>query len=156
MELINIAQKLMHTPDHTKLYSPLFGELVLERLYFDRMPISEDIRTLYKEGACTIPYHFDKYGRWRKGNFTSKECMLFPPKEAYLSSKNPWGDYTYSWQRVLGENGIMATELIKKLQAAVADNGDKLVINSPFVPVAAGMPVGFVVYTIGTDFFQLE
>lgn len=51
---------------------------------------------------------------------------------------------------------IMATELARKLNAAVEDCGDHPVINSLTMPVPGGDGFSYVVYHRGDDHFELE
>lgn len=51
---------------------------------------------------------------------------------------------------------IMATELVRKLNAAVEANGDHPVINSLTMPVPGGDGFSYVVYHRGDDHFELE
>lgn len=51
---------------------------------------------------------------------------------------------------------IMASELVRKLNAAIEANGDMPVINSRTMPVPAGDPFSYVVYHKGDDHFELE
>lgn len=51
---------------------------------------------------------------------------------------------------------IMASELARKLNAAVEANGDHPVINSLTLPVSSGKPFSAVIYHKGDDHFELE
>ena len=53
-------------------------------------------------------------------------------------------------------DSIMATELARKLNAAVEANGDHSVINSLTMPVPGGDGFSYVVYHLGDDHFELE
>lgn len=53
-------------------------------------------------------------------------------------------------------DSIMATELARKLNAAVEDCGDQPVINSLTMPVLGGDGFSYVVYHRGDDHFELE
>lgn len=53
-------------------------------------------------------------------------------------------------------DSIMATELARKLNAAVEANGDHPVINSLTMPVPGGDGFSYVVYHRGDDHFELE
>lgn len=53
-------------------------------------------------------------------------------------------------------DSIMATELARKLNAAVEDCGDHPVINSLTMPVLGGDGFSYVVYHRGDDHFELE
>lgn len=53
-------------------------------------------------------------------------------------------------------DNIMATELARKLNAAVEANGDHPVINSLTMPVPAGDGFSYVVFHKGDDHFELE
>lgn len=56
----------------------------------------------------------------------------------------------------LETDNIMASELARKLNAAVEANGDHPVINSLTMPVPGGDGFSYVVYHKGDDHFELE
>lgn len=55
-----------------------------------------------------------------------------------------------------GHQNTMASELVRKLNAAIDAKGDKPVINSPVIPAAPGEFFNFVVYHEGDGYFMLE
>lgn len=56
----------------------------------------------------------------------------------------------------LETDNIMASELVRKLNAAIEAHGDKPVFNSLTMPVPGGDPFSYVVYHKGDDHFELE
>lgn len=82
--MINVADKLKSCPRGYILYSPLFGNVVL-----DSVIISPDkpkrIRVIATAGdgeraIHELVYEFDEFGRYFS-SFENSECMLYPSKE---------------------------------------------------------------------------
>lgn len=85
--MINIAEKLMKTPNGTVLYSPMLGNVYLEYIKLDN-----DVDEICVASCSPDKYLFifDKYGRYKVMNSEDRECLLFPSKEV-----REWDDYTY-------------------------------------------------------------
>lgn len=71
---MNIAEILMNCPKGTKLYSPLFGEVKLDRV---NDVIDYPIRCLASDGANPS---FMSDGRYYR-EYSNTECMLFPSED---------------------------------------------------------------------------
>ncbi len=71
---MNIAEILMNCPKGTKLYSPLFGEVKLDRV---NDVIDYPIHCLASDGATPS---FMSDGRYY-GEYSNTECMLFPSED---------------------------------------------------------------------------
>ncbi len=69
---MNIAEILKNCPKGTKLYSPLFGELEL-----DRVKDCGCIVCISIQGTCGV---FTREGKYFLG-FPDSECLLFPSKD---------------------------------------------------------------------------
>ena len=76
MEKINIADKLRHCNQGTKLYSPLFGEVKLN--YINK--INEILVYAYDGNGNEFNEVFDKFGIYNN-IYTNSECLLFPSKD---------------------------------------------------------------------------
>ena len=73
--MINLAKILKYYPKGTKLYSPIYGEVVLDSVQ------SKSIYTLAKtNNGSTLEVEFTSLGR-RYGEFSNSECVLFPSKD---------------------------------------------------------------------------
>lgn len=71
---MNIAEILMNCPKGTKLYSPLFGEVKLDRV---NDVIDYPIHCLASDGVTPS---FMSDGRYY-GEYLNTECMLFPSED---------------------------------------------------------------------------
>lgn len=96
---INIAGKLKDCPKGTKLYSPIFGEVV-----FDHIHNKEII--VYLKNA--IPRCFSYYGQYLcSTSITDGECMLFPSKDnrdwSTFQAPKPKHEFK-PFERVLGRD----------------------------------------------------
>ena len=73
--MINLVNILKHCPEGTKLYSPIYGEVVLDSVQ------SKFIYTLAKtNNGATLVVAFTRLGRL-SGEFSNSECVLFPSKD---------------------------------------------------------------------------
>lgn len=73
--MINLVNILKHCPEGTKLYSPIYGEVVLDSVQ------SKSIYTLAKtNNGSTLVVEFTPLGRFRY-EFSNSECVLFPSKD---------------------------------------------------------------------------
>lgn len=70
---INIAEILKDYPKGTKLYSPLFGNIILEEINYTGATV---IRIRYSPKNCTTFYSTGLYY-----NYEDAECLLFPSSE---------------------------------------------------------------------------
>lgn len=76
--MINVAEKLKDCPKGTKLYSPMFGEVELDRINIGNYKFPIIVRVLDNG----IPYSsvgFTAEGKWY--NTEQSECLLFPSKD---------------------------------------------------------------------------
>lgn len=76
--MINVAEKLKDCPKGTKLYSPIFGEVELDRINIGNYKFPIIVRVLDNG----IPYSsvgFTAEGKWY--NTEQSECLLFPSKD---------------------------------------------------------------------------
>lgn len=71
---MNIAEILKDVPRETKLYSPIFGEVLLE--FVKDLPYPIAVCPL--DGPSILRY-FMEDGRYK--NYVDGECLLFPSKE---------------------------------------------------------------------------
>ena len=70
--MINLVNILKHCPKGTKLYSPVYGEVVLDSVQ------SKSIYTLAKtNNGATLVVEFTRLGRLHY-EFSNSECVLFP------------------------------------------------------------------------------
>ena len=72
MEKINIAELLKDCPKGMELYSPIFGEVYLDKI---RPHLAIVVTTDKEQGDCKEEFLYD--GRYRMNG----ECMLFPSKD---------------------------------------------------------------------------
>ena len=73
--MTNLVSILKHCPGGTKLYSPIYGEVVLDSVQ------SESIYTLAKtNNGATLVVEFTSLGRLHY-EFSNSECVLFPSKD---------------------------------------------------------------------------
>lgn len=73
--MTNLVSILKHCPEGTKLYSPVYGEVVLDSVQ------SKYIYTLAKtNNGSTLVVEFTRLGRLRY-EFSNSECVLFPSKD---------------------------------------------------------------------------
>lgn len=73
--MINLVNILKHCPEGTKLYSPIYGEVVLDSVQ------SKSIYTLAKtNNGSTLVVEFTPLGRLYY-EFSNSECVLFPSKD---------------------------------------------------------------------------
>ena len=73
--MINLAKILKYYPKGTKLYSPIYGEVVLDSVQ------SKSIYTLAKtNNGATLVVEFTCLGRLHY-EFSNSECVLFPSKD---------------------------------------------------------------------------
>ena len=73
--MINLVNILKHCPKGTKLYSPVYGEVVLDSVQ------SKSIYTLAKtNNGATLVVEFTRLGRLHY-EFSNSECVLFPSKD---------------------------------------------------------------------------
>ena len=73
--MTNLVSILKHCPEGTKLYSPIYGEVVLDSVQ------SKSIYTLAKtNNGATLVVEFTCLGRL-SGEFSNSECVLFPSKD---------------------------------------------------------------------------
>lgn len=75
--MINVAEKLKDFPKGTKLYSPMYGEVEIERIDMGHRRFPIIVRVL-EDGT---PYNvcFTAEGKWC--NTEQSECLLFPSKD---------------------------------------------------------------------------
>lgn len=74
---MNIAEILKDAPKGTKLYSPLYGEVILDYVDFD--VIFKPIKLLTPQGEYL---HLTASGRYTDNQeYVDAECVLFPSKE---------------------------------------------------------------------------
>lgn len=74
---MNIAEILKDAPKGTKLYSPLYGEVILDYVDFD--VIFKPIKLLTPQGEYL---HLTESGRYTDNEeYVDAECVLFPSKE---------------------------------------------------------------------------
>lgn len=71
---MNIVEILKNVPRETILYSPIFGEVILEFVDDTPYPI-----TVYPSKGLHVYKHFMKDGRYK--DYVDGECLLFPSKE---------------------------------------------------------------------------
>lgn len=73
--MTNLVSILKHCPEGTKLYSPIYGEVVLDSVQ------SKSIYTLAKtNNGATLVVEFNYLGRLYY-EFSNSECVLFPSKD---------------------------------------------------------------------------
>lgn len=73
--MTNLVSILKHCPEGTKLYSPVYGEVVLDSVQ------SKSIYTLAKtNNGSTLVVEFTPLGRLHY-EFSNSECILFPSKD---------------------------------------------------------------------------
>lgn len=73
--MTNLVSILKHCPEGTKLYSPVYGEVVLDSVQ------SKSIYTLVKtNNGATLVVEFTRFGRLHY-EFSNSECVLFPSKD---------------------------------------------------------------------------
>lgn len=73
--MTNLVSILKHCPEGTKLYSPIYGEVVLDSVQ------SKSIYTLAKtNNGATLVVEFTRLGRLHY-EFSNSECVLFPSKD---------------------------------------------------------------------------
>ena len=73
--MINLVNILKHCPKGTRLYSPIYGEVVLDSVQ------SKSIYTLAKtNNGATLVVEFNHLGRLYY-EFSNSECVLFPSKD---------------------------------------------------------------------------
>lgn len=73
--MTNLVSILKHCPEGTKLYSPVYGEVVLDSVQ------SKSIYTLAKtNNGATLVVEFTRLGRLHY-EFSNGECVLFPSKD---------------------------------------------------------------------------
>lgn len=73
--MANLVNILKHCPEGTKLYSPVYGEVVLDSVQ------SKSIYTLAKtNNGATLVVEFTPLGRLHY-EFSNSECILFPSKD---------------------------------------------------------------------------
>lgn len=73
--MTNLVSILKHCPEGTKLYSPIYGEVVLDSVQ------SKSIYTLAKtNNGATLVVEFTPLGRLHY-EFSNSECILFPSKD---------------------------------------------------------------------------
>lgn len=94
MEKINIAELLKNCPCGMELYSPIFGEVYLDKI---RPHLAIVVTTDKEQGDFKEEFLYD--GRYRKNG----ECMLFPSK-----GKNTWKGFVPPCKFKDGD--IVATE----------------------------------------------
>ena len=76
--MINIAEKLKDCPKGTKLYSPMCGEVEIERIDMGHHKFPIIVRVL-DNGAPYSTETFTVEGKWC--NTEQSECLLFPSKD---------------------------------------------------------------------------
>lgn len=84
MEKINIANKLRYRKKGTKLYSPLFGDVLFDFIFDD----DDVIRVIsINDNNERNRKTFDAYGSYFN-NYSEAECLLFPSKD-----NRDWNDF---------------------------------------------------------------
>ena len=81
METLNLVEKLKDCPKGTPLYSPLFGEVKLEKVdncNITKYPI--EVLTFGKD-RINDPKGFTTEGKFWDDIFYNDECLLFPSKD---------------------------------------------------------------------------
>lgn len=86
--MINIAEKLKDCPKGTKLYSPICGEVELDRINMGKHKFPIIVRVLDNK-APYINETFTAEGKWC--NTKQSECLLFPSKD-----NRDWNKFDYS------------------------------------------------------------
>lgn len=76
--MINVAEKLKDCPKGTKLYSPMCGEVEIERIDMGCHKFPIIVRVL-DNGAPYSTETFTAEGKWC--NTEQSECILFPSKD---------------------------------------------------------------------------
>lgn len=92
---INIAEILKDAPIGTKLYSPIFGEILLAKVSDDREEIFCDINITFQEWKKVAL--FNKYGQL----LLNPTCVSNPTKEVMLFPSvhhGTWRDFRPSWK----------------------------------------------------------
>lgn len=73
--MTNLVNILKHCPKGTRLYSPIYGEVVLDSVQ------GKSIYTLAKtNNGATLVVEFNRFGRFYD-EFSNSECVLFPSKD---------------------------------------------------------------------------
>lgn len=85
--MINIAEKLKDCPKGTKLYSPMYGEVELDRINMGNHKFPILVRVLDNK-APYINESFTAEGKWC--NTKQSECLLFPSKD-----NRDWNKFDY-------------------------------------------------------------
>lgn len=85
--MINIAEKLKDCPKGTKLYSPMCGEVELDRINMGNHIFPIIVRVLDNK-APYINETFTAEGKWC--NTKQSECLLFPSKD-----NRDWNKFDY-------------------------------------------------------------
>lgn len=78
MEKINIANKLRHCKNGTKLYSPLFGDVLFDFIFNNNDDVIYVVST--NDNNERNQNAFNKYGQYFN-NYSETECLLFPSKD---------------------------------------------------------------------------
>lgn len=76
--MINIVEKLKDCPKGTKLYSPICGEVELDRINMGNHKFPIIVRVLEK-GSPFSNVNFTAEGKWYR--IEQSECLLFPSKD---------------------------------------------------------------------------
>ena len=85
-ENIDLTKILKDCPKGTKLYSPIYGEVVLDSVQ------SKSIYTLAKtNNGATLVVEFNYLGRLYY-EFSNSECVLFPSKD-----QRDWSKFAAHW-----------------------------------------------------------
>lgn len=90
---INIVEILKDAPRGTKLYSPIFGECVLEEeVCLEEGRFLPIVVTVISDEGIMDTQMFTKYGYFSPAYYDNAECMLFPSKECltWENFKAPW------------------------------------------------------------------
>lgn len=85
--MINVAEKLKDCPKGTKLYSPMCGEVELDRINMGKHKFPIIVRVL-DNGAPYSTETFTAEGKWC--NTEQSECLLFPSKD-----NRDWNKFDY-------------------------------------------------------------
>ena len=87
-ENLNLYEILKDCPRATRLYSPLYGEVILDSVSSDKC--NYPIVVITKNGYESS---FDKYGIYQDG-YAEAECLLFPSKD-----QRDWSKFTAPWYK---------------------------------------------------------
>lgn len=86
-ENLNLVEILKDCPKGTKLYTPLFGEVVFEGIS------DSEVFPITTTNSRNIPCAFTKEGFYNDA-YTDAECLLFPSKD-----QRDWDKFTARWYK---------------------------------------------------------